>query len=247
MGVEAGAGCLLGGSPATLPPRGPHRGPALHPNSPQPRAGCGVAHPQLQRVLVVRAGCEVGVDTGPAAEGAAVGWTTLLQPQAVPVAAPGAGNVAACGGEGDQDGASCRVRGRCPAGTRLTAGQLAADRWVPVFLHLQVRQGHLFVARLLGAASWGQGAQGPLLLHVSLLRGPGSGQGRGSCLPPAQAPPLTFPSASAFTAILPILRFMVREMTARHFLLSFIPLLRAASSGMELLDSSSGIWQRDEE
>ena len=67
-------------------------------------------------------------------------------------------------------------------------------------------------------------------------------------LPPAcPGPPLTFPSASAFTAILPILRFMVREMTARHFLPSFIPLLRAASSGPALLDSSSGIWQRDGE
>lgn len=41
----------------------------------------------------------------------------------------------------------------------------------------------------------------------------------------------------------PILRFMVREMTARHFLPSFIPLplLRAASSGPALLGSSSGI------
>lgn len=69
---------------------------------------------------------------------------------------------------------------------------------------------------------------------------PGS---RGFGPAPPQGTLLTFPSASAFTAILPILRFMVREMTARHFLPSFIPLLRAASSGAALLGSSSGIWQ----
>lgn len=71
---------------------------------------------------------------------------------------------------------------------------------------------------------------------------PGS---RGFGPAPPQGTLLTFPSASAFTAILPILRFMVREMTARHFLPSFIPLLRAASSGAALLGSSSGIWQRE--
>ena len=108
---RAQAGGWLGNTPpqggprAALPPQGPHPGSALHPSSPQPRAGRGMAHLQLQRVLVVRAGCEVGVDTGPAAEGAGVGWTALLQPQAVPVAAPGAGagNFAACGGEGGRE------------------------------------------------------------------------------------------------------------------------------------------------
>lgn len=74
------------------------------------------------------------------------------------------------------------------------------------------------------------------------------------CVPTAPAhlsvspqPLLTFPSASALTAILPILRFMVREITARHFLPSFVPLLRVASSGLALLASSSGICQRHEE
>lgn len=67
--------------------------------------------------------------------------------------------------------------------------------------------------------------------------------GSGDGCPTAPGPALTFPSASARTAMRPILRFMVREMTARHFLPSFIPLplLRAASSGPALLGSSSGI------
>lgn len=69
-----------GVSPATLPP------------SPG-------AHPQLQGVLVVGAGGEIGVDTGPAAEGAGVGWDSLLQLPAVPGIAR-AGKVAACREEG---------------------------------------------------------------------------------------------------------------------------------------------------
>lgn len=67
--------------------------------------------------------------------------------------------------------------------------------------------------------------------------------GSGDGCPTAPSPALTFPSASARTAMRPILRFMVREMTARHFLPSFIPPLlpRAASSGPAPLGSSSGI------
>lgn len=72
---------------------------------------------------------------------------------------------------------------------------------------------------------------------------PGEGE-----LPPAHLSvspqPHTLPSASALTAILPILRFMVREMTARHFLPSLVPLLLTASSALALLPSSSGICQR---
>lgn len=77
----------------------------------------------------------------------------------------------------------------------------------------------------------------------------GQAKGAGELLPACPSLLLTLPSARAFTAALPILRFMVREMTARHFLLSFIPLLlpRLASSGGALLDSSSGIWQGDGE
>lgn len=125
----------------------------------------------------------------------------------------------------------------------LTAGQLAADGRVRVFLHLQVGQGHLLVARLLRAAGWGQWGRGPLLLRLCLPGGAGLVPGSRGCGPAPLGTLLTFPSASAFTAILPILRFMVREMTARHFLPSFIPLLRAASSGAALLGSSSGIWR----
>lgn len=159
-----------------------------------------MAHPQLQRVLVIRAGCEVCVDAGTAAEGAGVGWAALLQPQALPVAAPGAGNVAAWGGRGGgQDVPGCVARGPGAAGARLTAGQLAADGRVPVFLHLQVGQGQLVMARLLCAAAWGQGAQGPLvLLHVSLLGGAGSGQGRGSGEPPPAWAPAHLPLSEGF-------------------------------------------------
>lgn len=79
-------------------------------------------------------------------------------------------------------------------------------------------------------------------------RGQAKGGGAVPCSPVrVPTPPLTFPSASALTAILPILRFMVREMTARHFLPSFVPLLRTASSGLALLASSSGICQGDGE
>lgn len=76
----------LRASPAALPPS-------------LPRATVAVAHPQLQGVLVIGAGGEVGVDAGPAAEGAGVGWDGLLQLLAVPGIAR-AGNVAACREEG---------------------------------------------------------------------------------------------------------------------------------------------------
>lgn len=51
---------------------------------------------------------------------------------------------------------------------------------------------------------------------------------------------LTISSDRAFTIILPIFLFMVREITALHFFPSFLPLF-PASSGIGTPESSSGI------
>lgn len=67
---------------------------SLHPPSSCPSRS-GLTHPQLQRVPVVGAGCEVRMDPGSPAERAAVGQAGLLQPHAVAVAACGAGAGAA--------------------------------------------------------------------------------------------------------------------------------------------------------
>lgn len=237
------------GSPATLAPS-PAPTPGSCP-SPQPRAGHGVAHPQLQRVLVIGAGREVGVDAGSAAEGASVGCAALLQPQALPGAPHGAeaGSLAACRGEGGQDAPGWRATGWCHWGRahRWRAGGQGFGARPPPSPGKTAAPSRCSAPLRCQLGTGGMGTLPPP--PPCLPAGGNQVRPQERELPPTcpSSPPLTFPSASAFTAILPILRFMVREMTARHFLPSFIPLLRAASSGRALLGSSSGICQRDGE